>query len=222
LRKNPSLWPWLLIPWLIDIALLVLGWSAGMTAIQGWITALVTGWVGSGFWFDLLNYPILIVFGLIFVVVWLIAVMSVATALASPFNSLLAEKVLVLKGVQGIGHKGLAGWVAHSIKMLLVGLLKGGIFAAMGFLLFAVSFIPGLNFVAAYASMCLFAADMFDYGFEARGFSLKRRVEEVRKMGGVVLGLGASLSLTSVIPGLTVLLLPLAVVGATWQMEKPE
>ncbi len=222
IRRTPSLWPWLMIPWIIDIALIVVGWTTGLGYIQGWITALIAGWVGTGVWFNVLYYPILLVFGLIFVVIWLIAVMSVATVFAAPFNAILAEKTLRLRGVSVVATKGFGGWIWHNLKMVLIGIIKGTIFAMAGLILFSVSFIPGLNFLAAYLSMCLFAADVFDYGFEAKGLNLRQRAKTLSQGKTRVLGLGLGLSLTSVIPGLTVLLLPVSVVGAAWQMEKSE
>ncbi|MGE0762841.1 MAG: EI24 domain-containing protein [Bdellovibrionales bacterium] len=215
LKREPSLWLWISIPWLLDLTVLFAGWTTGLGLLQGWIAAVIAKWAAGGWLFDLLYYPLVVIFGLGFVVVWLVAVVSIATVIAAPFNALLAEKSLQRLGVQTVQFAGVGAWVMHALKMIFISLCKAVIFGMAGVLLFAVSFLPGLNLVAAYFSMCLFSADVFDYSFEAQGLGFRQRLQRWGTLKAEIFGQGVTLSLTSLIPGLTVLALPVAVVGAT-------
>lgn len=215
LTREKSLWVWICVPWLIDLAVLLVGWGFGVQGVQA-LTAwaigklTVTGWL-----FDVLYYPTVIILGFMFIIVWLVVVLAVATVIASPFNALLAERALTRQGITTAAAQSAGAWIKLAFRMAWVAVLKGVVFGLVGLTLFVLSFVPGLNLVAAYASMCVFAADVFDYSFEATGLSLRRRMAEWRSLAQELGGLGGSLLLTSLLPGLTVLLLPVAVLGAT-------
>lgn len=216
LKSENDLWLWISIPWLIDLVILIFGWTKGLSLIKGLTESALARWVDQGNWFfDLLYYPILVVLGFGFLIVWLLLVVAVATIVAAPFNALLAEKALQRQGVSTVNTTSISMWLKHAFRMFGVTLGKAIIFALAGLTLFFASFVPGLNIITAYLSMCLFATDVFDYGHEARGLSLKQRVNYFNQVRPEIFGLGATLSLTSLIPGLTLLALPVAVLGAT-------
>jgi uncharacterized protein involved in cysteine biosynthesis len=212
--NQPDLWIWAAIPWILDVAILIGGWSLGFTAIQALTSWAIMKFVAAGILFNVLYYPALFILAFTFMVVWLILVMAISTLVASPFLAILAEKTLANAGAPVVGFANFGLRLLHILRMLCVSLLKAVVFAMAGITLFLASFIPGLNFAAVYGSMCLFAADVFDYSFEALGWGFHRRMRELRLAAPEVGGLGAGLALTSFLPGLTVLLLPLAVVGA--------
>ena len=215
LNRVKGLWLWILIPWLIDLVVLFAGWIYGLGGVKA-LTLWAVGKLSvSGWLFDLLYYPAIVILGFMFLVLWLFAVLAVATVVAAPFNALLAERGLTAQGVPTVSVGSLVAWLALMFKMLWISLLKGLLFATAGFVLFILSFFPGLNFIAAYASMCIFAADVFDYSFEAIGYGLKQRLRAWRAFDHEITGLGGSLLLTSLLPGFTVLLMPVAVLGAT-------
>jgi uncharacterized protein involved in cysteine biosynthesis len=215
LRREKGLWIWILIPWLIDLTVLMIGWGFGVQAVQALTAWAVSKLSVTGWLFDVLYYPAVIVLGFMFIVVWLVAVLAVATVIASPFNALLAERALVRQGVKTAGAASVGAWVRLFLHMTWIAVIKACIFGALGLALLVLSFVPGLNLLAAYASMCVFAADVFDYSFEATGLSFRRRLAEWRAFNQELGGLGGSLLLTSLLPGLTVLLLPVAVLGGT-------
>ncbi len=215
LNQKKSLWAFVLIPWLIDVAVLIVGWVYGLGGVQT-LTLWAIGKLSvSGWVFDFLYYPLVVILGFMFLILWLFAVLAVATVIAAPFNGLLAERGLKAQGVKTVSIDGIFAWAKLSLRMLWTSVLKGLVFATAGLALFILSFFPGINLVAAYASMCIFAADVFDYSFEARGYSLRERFKNFRILSKEISGLGGSLLVTSLIPGLTVLLLPVAVLGAT-------
>ncbi len=215
LRQEKGLWLWISIPWFIDLIVLFAGWSLGLSTLKTFLVSVLANWTGSGWLFDLLFYPLIFILGIGIVVLWVVVVIAVATVIAAPFNVLLAEKALRRQNGKVAEIHGIRGWILHSLRMILISLTKAVVFAFAGLILFAASFIPGLNLAAAYLSMCVFAADVFDYGFEAQGADFRMRLKRWQNLKPEVMGLGATLTLTSLIPGLTVLALPVAVVGST-------
>lgn len=220
LREQRALWTWIAIPWLINLSVLIAGWIFGLGAVQTLTAWAVSQLVVGGWLFGVLYYPAVVIFGFMFLILWLIAVLGVATVVASPFNAVLAERALTRQGVATATTGSLSAWLRLFLKMILVAGLKGVIFILAGVTLFVLSFVPGLNLVAAYASMCLFAVDVFDYSFEALGWGFRRRLSEVGRTKPEMMGLGGSLLLTSLLPGLTVLCLPVSVLGATTQVAR--
>jgi len=92
---------------------------------------------------------------------------------------------------------------------------KGFDFCDRGFRLVYSFLFSGLKFYRGLRFDVYFAADVFDYSFEAIGYGLKQRFRTWRTFDHEITGLGGSLLLTSLLPGLTVLLMPVAVLGAT-------
>lgn len=215
IKQNSPLWKWLWIPWLINLSLLVTGWFFGVVLVMEWVTAAVAAFLVPGtFLYGLLLYPLMIILGLGFVLVWIFVILAVSTAVSGPFNSILAEKCLKLRGQQ---IQMPSFW--HLIR---ASLLKAIFLAGLGCMVFVCSFIPGVNVVAAMVSLFLLAADIYDYVGEAQGFSLAKRLTIIRERFALLLGLAMALSLTLFIPGLTVLLLPVTVAGASYNETRKD
>lgn len=214
LRANPRLWLGILVPWVINFTIIVLGWSSGVSWIKTSLLALIAKLVGTeGFLFNLLYYPSLIIFGLGFMAATLFFSLAISTVIAAPFYSWLAEKTLEQSGETLPQHGNVALRIRFVLKMFLVGLAKGAVFGILGLSLFVLSFIPFVNIVAAFLTMCLLAADLFDYTLEARGLNFAKRMAFLSQRIIDIVGTAILLSLTSLAPGLTVLLLPIFVIG---------
>lgn len=214
IRQQPRLWIGILIPWMINISIIVLGWTSGVTWIKTSLFAIIAKFVGTeGFLFNVLYYPALIVFGLGFMAAILFFSLAISTVIAAPFYSWLAETTLIQSGEILPNPSSLIERIRFVLKMFLVGLAKGVVFGAIGFCLFILSFIPVVNFVAAFLTMCLLSADIMDYSLEARGMVFSKRVQFFSQRIMDVAGTSLLLSLTSLVPGLTVLLLPIFVIG---------
>ena len=75
-------------------------------------------------------------------------------------------------------------------------------------------FVPVLNLLAVSAAMLLLAFDSMDYSFETLGWGLRQRLRYLRREWVQWSGMAAGLALTLLLPGLTLLVIPGAVVGA--------
>jgi uncharacterized protein involved in cysteine biosynthesis len=133
----------------------------------------------------------------------------------SPFHALLAEHILIEEGVLedrplGVGHRLIA-----VIQMFLVSLVKSLVFIAIGVILFFVSFIPVLNFLAAFGAFLLVAFDLADYAFEALEMDFSRRVKFFTDNLATFSGIAVAMGLVFFIPGLNFFLFPACVAGAS-------
>lgn len=161
----------------------------------------VSAWLLSA-----LYYPLLIGIGLLLVVASVVLTYLLHALLTVPFNGWLAERTLSLRAA-GAPEK-------HSAwHMFRVGLIKTLIFLVLGLILFVLAFVPIVNVVAFIVTLLLLAFDFLDYGFEARRFRFRDRIRFVFQNKSMMAGMVAALALTMLVPGLTLVIAPGAVVG---------
>lgn len=134
--------------------------------------------------------------------------------IAAPFYSYLAEKTLVKLGVRVDRPFVLHEWLWTAMRMLVVSLVKSFLFACASVILLVFSLVPILNVMAAIGFAFMLAFDISDYSFEAMEWPLRRRLQHVRTHLATYAGLACAMSLAMVVPGLNIILLPSAVVGA--------
>lgn len=149
-----------------------------------------------------------------------VAIYVAVRLVAAPFYSYLAEQTLVKLGVRSETPFRFADWIRLTGRMFIVSLGRAIIVALAGMLLFILSFIPVVNFAAVIGFMLIFAVDISDYGFEAMEWSLRKRFAYVKANFGVYLGMACGLAVTTLVPGLNLILLPAAVVGACATMKR--
>lgn len=220
-RKTKGMMKWILIPLILDFAMLLAGLYFGFAWIEGLITYTVTLLADPGNWlFSLLYYPLLIILGFGFFVVLLYGTFILSTIIASPFNSLLAEKALVELGAIAERPFHLWRWIKISVRMVVISLIRATIFLFFGIFIFVLSFFPGLNFLGTYIALLIIASDSADYSFEVLEMSLADRFKFIGDKMPQFSGMAASLGLTLLLPGLTLLILPLSVVGASCIVAK--
>lgn len=173
------------------------------------MNSLVLSWLGAiqSVWLTLLIKPLIWIGGLLVTLVILYGVYVLHAIVAQPFYSVLAEKTLKLAGRKPPMHLPLGA-------MLKTSVIKGFIFLTAGVLLFFCSFIPGLNVIAIFMTLMLVAYDCLDYSLEARGLGLRSRFGYAFRHFARWAGVAAGLALTLLLPGLTLLVIPGAVVGA--------
>ncbi len=173
------------------------------------MNSLVMSWLGGiqSTWLALLIKPLIWIGGFVVTLVILYAVYVLHAIVAQPFYSLLAEKTLKISG-RAVPHN------LSLAAMLKTSLIKGLIFLCVGVLLFVCSFIPGLNVLAIGGTLMLVAFDCLDYALEAQGLRLRRRFAYVRTNKTQWFGIATGLGLTLLLPGLTLLVIPGAVVGS--------
>lgn len=212
----PGLLRFAILPLLICVAIFGLALAAGGYFLGSGANWLVTYLIdpSSGFWFELLYYPVLILSWIILLVVNSYLSFILVSVVAIPFHSLLAERTLMAFKVVEPQPFQFTNWLRFNIKMLWVGLIKGAIFLTLGILLFVLSLIPGLQLFTSLAACFLIAFDSMDYSFESVGLSLTERFAHFRSFFAQFTGMSLGLSVTLVLPGLLVLFYPFAVVGA--------
>ncbi len=221
IASEKSIRKWAIVPFMIDILLVISGIGFGLASISGWVTSALAfvGLTGGGFFASLLFYLFSAVLWVGYLIVVIYGTFLVATVVAAPFNSLLAERTLMHLGVIEEKPFRLGAWISTSLKLLMIGLIKSMIFAFVGIFIFIASFIPILNIASSYVALLIMSFDSMDYSFEVREFGLRKRFHYFQSRFPEFTGMAGSLALTIVVPGLTLLVLPCSVVGAAIVMK---
>lgn len=219
-RSHPSLITFAVIPFILDILGFIIGVYLGSSFLSGWVAAALA-WIitpAAGIWYQILYYPLLFILWLVFLIVLGYFVVLVGSIIASPFHSLLAERSLMKFGLLQSADFSFGQWIKTSAKMFLVSILKASIFAILGIIVLIFSFIPILNVVGSFIACLLVAFDTMDYSFEAKEWNIKNRIQFFKSELPLFSGMATVLGLTLLIPGLTLLFYPVAIVGAAYQM----
>lgn len=215
LRAQKSLLKWFIAPFLINLFLLVTLLSTGLGYVDGLVN-MAMGYIAfDGWFFDAIKWLLDVIFSLAFILVIVYFVFIISTIVSSPFNAMMAEKVLLADGVIKETPFKAGKWIAFTFKMLWASLVKAVFFLGVAIAAFIISFLPGFNFVAIFASLIVIAFDCFDYSFEVMGLNFKQRKKFFMDNITLSSGMAASLFLAMFIPGLIILLLPLGVIGAS-------
>jgi CysZ protein len=205
-----------LMPFFLSFLFAIAGIYAVWVYYSSWAAWLTPAWMQglSGFW----AYVVM-------PIEWLIALASMLAALyavyilhaivASPFYSLLAERVLVGSGkaVQSAGWRGLA-------RMLRVSVLRGALLLCVGIMLLVASFIPVINILAAAITLMVLAFDCQDYTHEVMLKGFRDRLRYSLSNRAQWLGQATALALTLILPGLTLLVIPGQVAGAAYSLKE--
>lgn len=186
---------WVALPLIIDLIIFILGIYVGLHYIH-----------------HLLWRILFFIFYLFFVYVF-------ATVVGSPFYRLLAAKTLERLGFVR-NQKNLSSRIVHSSKMMVATVMRAIVLLTCAVVLFVLSFIPGLNVLTTFFGFILVAFDITDYALELKGYHLVQRFRFLLRAWPEYLGMAAFITLTALIPGLIVLLMPFAIVGATIVVHK--
>ena len=204
-------------------ALLALGFAVGFiwimwTYLGLWVQQLITAVLGAGtgLWYSLAYYPLLLGGGLVVFLSALYVSFLLHAFLAVPFYSMLAEKTL-----RQLGLPTQSGW-SSLWRMFRVSAIKALLLLIMGVFLFVLSFVPVLNVAAMLMALMVMAFDCVDYSFECLGYGLSRRLSYLVRERNQWLGMATALALTLLLPGLTLLITPGAVVGGALILKEQE
>lgn len=215
--SRPKLFFLALIPFCIDILIFILGLSYGSSLLNSILTsalALIFP-VPEGLWYQVAYYPLLVLFWLVFLISLSMIVYLVASVISSPFNALIAENILVDRGLIRPMKFTFFGFVRFSIKMILISLARAGILLSIAAVLFILSFFPGVNVLTSYLSAMIIGFDAADYTLELRDYSLKQRFGTFRQLFPEYAGMGLIMTLILMLPGFVILLMPVIVSGTT-------
>lgn len=222
LRTHKALLPFAVIPFLIDIVGFVVGVSLGASYLSQWTTAMLAtvGTYITGFWYDLLYYPLLFLLWIVFLILLGYFIFIVGSLIAAPFHSLLAERALMKFGALQSRPFKLREWLSTTLRMLMISLVKAVVFALVGLFVFILSFFPVVNLVGSFIACLIVAFDTMDYSFEMKEWNFKTRLAFFRSEFPRFSGMALVLGLTLMIPGFTLLCYPMAVVGAASQLAQ--
>ncbi len=229
LLSKPRLWPWALIPFLINLALiLVMIWVFVhyYGDLYGWLVSYVGDLTidnpSTWYWqaLNALLWVVNVLFQLLLVLVALILLLIVGYAagliIAAPFNDALSERVeIIVTGKEGppfVWKK----FLGDMLRIIRVESVKAAILIVIPIALLVLNLIPGVGGVIYVVLTLIFGA--WDLGFAFADLPLGRRIVPTgdrfrfgwRHKWSLV-GLGAGF----VIPFFSLLFAPILVVGGT-------
>jgi len=216
IRRDAKILRLAIIPFCIDFIALAGVFVWGSSRLSGWVDTTL-GWMFSesgGLLWNLVYWPFFLLSWIIFLGLLFFAGYVVASLVAAPFNSLLAEATLEQLGVLPTKLFNLIHWLSHSLKMLLTALAKTLLFIVFAALLFGLSFMPILGILASFGMVMVMVFDSADYSFEALGYRLRERFTFFRQNLFYFAGSAGAMGLTLLVPGLNFILLPATVVGS--------
>ena len=165
-------------------------------------------------WSGILYYPMWLTFFLLTFISLIYLAYLVHIVLCGPFYSLLAERALHDLGKRDKNKFG------FSIHIIIASIAKAALFLMIGTMIVLFSFVPIINVIGVAVALLILSFDTMDYSFEAMGMNLRQRLSYFRRHLPQLLGMSVSLALTLLIPGLTLLILPGAVVGAAMILDE--
>jgi CysZ protein len=214
---------WLLRPGirgyvLIPITVNAVVFAAGLAWLSGYLGELqarLTGWLPDWLdWLAWLLWPLAILAAL--VLIWT-GFTVIANLIGSPFNGLLSERVLGLHDPQGAPPAS-GGWtdllrapVDEARKLLY--------FLLLALVPLLLSVIPAVNVISPIAwgvyGAWILAVEYADYPMANAGLRPRAQRALLREKRRLALGFGSGVLLLTVVPGLNLVAMPTAVIGAT-------
>lgn len=215
LLAMPQLRRWTYLPFIINFILFVLGIGLGLVYLPSMVTSAMA-LISTDPTSPLITAAYYLAFALIwisFVILWTYVFFLVAGAVASPFNSVLAERALISLGLLSENASQTKGWLGTFFRSIPTAAAKLLFSLLLGALILLMSFIPVLFFCSSFLALLILAIDILDHSFEIYEMKFYERVRFVRTIFPELLGMTAALALTLVVPGLIILIMPIAVVG---------
>jgi CysZ protein len=203
-KKNPK---YLLVLYGSCIVAFILFW-AGIVALamnfSTWFDAYYFKLPNDNAWWLVPYYLgiVLIVLGV--VCFWAVSCMAVLNVISSPFFDVVSKEM----EAQYLGRPAVEMSFWRSLSCMGTEIKKSILilFVSLFF-----SFVPPFSLFTPFVVSFLLAWDFFDYPYARRGLSLSLRVKRMRQNASPLFGL----SIWLLIPGVSLLLYPLALGGAT-------
>jgi len=221
LVRTPGLRRFVVIPLAINLAIFGgMGW---------WLTGAVNAWVSGWSFFDrfgdlwllgvletVLRWLLSLV--LLFTLAWLFTLL--ANLIGAPFNGLLAERVEAhLTGIRTTNDPGWLSMVKGMPRLMGSELAKLGYLIVFMIPLLLLQFVPVINIVAPLLlfgfGAWMFALEYLDYPLGNHGALFRDVRQRAREKRRTSFGFGVAIALLSVVPLLNLLVMPVAVAGAT-------
>jgi len=176
---------------------------------------VATGWLPDWLdWLAWLMWPLAIV--AVLIIVWTGFTM-VANLLGSPFNGLLSERVVRLRSPDA-ALPATSLW-SELVNAPIAEMRKLLYFAVLALPALLIVFLPVINLLAplvwAVYGAWIMAVEYCDYPLSNAGIRLDSQRRLLRRRRGLSLGFGAGVMTMTLIPGLNLVAMPAAVIGAT-------
>ncbi len=133
--------------------------------------------------------------------------------LGAPFYSLIADRILVKKGVAPVFKNNFFRWLYTTLKMFIISCIKLVVFMTISAILFILSFWSFAVIFVPLLICLMMAYDCIDFSFECMNYSLSQRWRIFRVQWPFFLGLASIILFFSFIPGLFTISLPLFIAG---------
>lgn len=216
LIREPTVRRFVLIPLAVNVVIFVLLISYAYRQFETLMASLMSfspAWLG---WLEWLLWPL---FAIIMVVAVFFSFTLLANLIGAPFNGLLAEAVERRLTGQNITDAGWAGMLKDILPSLFSELRKLSYFVVRAVPLLILFLIPGINLLAPVLwlgfSAWMLALQYADYPMANHGLSFREQRRRLRENRSTTLGFGGAGLLATLIPGINLLVMPVAVAGAT-------
>ncbi len=191
------------------------GWDFSTDIIKKVLKDLFPVWISEKsyiyktiFWFTNLIAKFVISLALIYISFIIVQIISI------PFYTLICERILSKRKVFLKREFELGTWLRLTLRLFVFSLFRMSLFLIFGLIVFVISFIPGLQFLALIYSGYVMAIDCLDYTLEIYEINFARRFGIYFSHFGFFMGITVILLPTMFIPGLTLIFLPITVIGS--------
>lgn len=207
-----------IIPLVIGLISMAYMFYNGWEFTTDWVRTSLTQYLGqlipeksfffkSAFWIlnliaKLLVSILILFFGFVFIQI-----------ISIPFYSLVCERILQKRKVFPERPFRLATWLRTTGRLFVISIFRMSLFMGFGIVFFLISFIPGLHFIGLFYSALVMSFDTIDYTLEVYELGLGKRFSMYFDYFSFFIGLSITLIPSFFIPGLTIFLLPVTVVG---------
>ncbi|MBT8768106.1 sulfate transporter CysZ [Metapseudomonas boanensis] len=220
---SPGLRLFVLLPLTVNLLLFMALIGFAMQEFSGWVDAFMPSLPD---WLSFLQYLIWPLFVLLVLVLIFFTFTMLANVIAAPLNGFLAEKVeVVVRGQDNFPSFSWGELMAMIPRTVGRELRKLAYFLPRAAALLILSFIPGLNLLAAplwiIFGIWMMAVQYIDYPADNHKLGWNEMLAWLREKRWQSLGFGGATYAALLVPGLNILMMPAAVAGATlfWVRE---
>lgn len=222
---RPGLRKFVLMPFTINLLVFVALVSFAVQRFNYWVAELMPKLPS---WLSFLDYLLWPLFVLLVLLMIFFTFTTLANLVAAPFNSFLAEKVeIVARGHDPFPSFSWTELLAILPRTMMRELRKLGYFLPRSLGLFILSFIPGVNLIAAplwvLFNIWMMAVQYLDYPADNNKVDWLATLRWIREHRWASLSFGGVTYLALMVPGFNLIAMPAAIAGATllWVENNP-
>lgn len=210
--REPSLRKLYILPLLLDIGLFALvTYLFFILVLPLFLASLLPS--ASGFWSSIAYYGTYGLSTFVGIVISLFLTFVLSQVVASPFNSLLAERTLIhLHKMEKMPFE-FDSWFRTTLKMAGASLLKALVMIVLGFIVFIMGFIPFIHLLGLCLGLLILATDCLDYSLESFRHGFRSRNRLYFTYIPELCGLACALGLIMVVPIANLLIIPVGAVS---------